>query len=47
MNYANFHDSVTAIFVPIFMKFSPKCKTKKLGMILAIFGSLLIIPRHL
>ena len=29
--YANFHASVTANFVQIFMKFSPKCRTKKLG----------------
>ena len=30
--YANIHASVTAIFVQIFMKFSPKCRTKKLGI---------------
>ena len=28
-----------AIFVRIFMKFSPKCRTKKLGMICTILGS--------
>ena len=37
--YVNFHASVTAIFVQIFMKFSPKCRTKKLGMIYTILGS--------
>ena len=29
-----------AIFVLIFIKFSPKCRTKKLGMIYTILGSL-------
>ena len=31
--YAIFHASVTSNFDLIFMKFSPKCRTKKLGMI--------------
>ena len=35
----NFHGSVTAISARIFMKFPPKCKTKKLGMIYTILGS--------
>ena len=30
---------VIALFVPIFMKFSPKCRTKKFGMIYTILGS--------
>ena len=37
--YANFHGSVTAIFVLVFMKFSPKCRTKKFGMIYSILGN--------
>ena len=37
--YANFHVSVTAIFVQIFMKFSPKCITRKLGIIYTILTS--------
>ena len=40
--YANFHASVTLLFLFGFiMKFSPKCRTKKLGMIyiVNIFGS--------
>ena len=36
--YANFHASVTANFVLIFMTFSPKCRTKKLGMMFTILG---------
>ena len=28
-----------AIFGPIFMKFSPKCKTKKFGILYTILGS--------
>ena len=30
--YTNFDASVTAIFVRIFNKFPPKCRTKKLGI---------------
>ena len=37
--YAIFHGSVTANFARIFMKFQPKCRTKKLGMIYTILGS--------
>ena len=37
--YANFHASETSIFDWIFMKFSSKCRTKKLGMIHSILGS--------
>ena len=36
--YANFHASVILLyFVQIFMKYSPKCRTKKLGMIYTPF----------
>ena len=35
--YVEFHASVT--LVRIFTKFSPKCRTKKLGMIFTILGS--------
>ena len=49
--YANFHASVTLLFVFIFflffifMKFSPKCRAKKLGMIKTVhhFGKSLLI----
>ena len=41
--YANFHDSVTAIFVGIFMKFLPKCRTKKLRIKIHHFGKFLLI----
>ena len=34
-----FHASV--IFVQIFMNFSPKCRTKKLGIMYIIFGKIL------
>ena len=38
--YTNFHASANfAIFVQIIMKFSPKCRTKKLGIIYTILGS--------
>ena len=41
--YSNFHASVTLLFVWIFMKFSPKCRSKKLGLIYTNFGKLLLI----
>ena len=37
--YANFCASVSGIFDRIFMKFSPECRTKKLGMTYTTFGS--------
>ena len=39
--YAYFHAFVS--FVPIFMKCSPICRTKKLGMIYTIFGRFCLI----
>ena len=36
--YANFLASVTFLFVWIFVKFSPKSRTKKLGMIYTVLG---------